>query len=280
MRTLIFGCGYLGHRVAARLVGTGGSVSAVTRSDDRAAVLRGTGIEPLVADIMTPASLLNLPAVDRVLYCVGFDRSGAHSKRDTYVGGLSNVLAALPDACEITYVSSTSVYGQADGEWIDEDSATEPATEGGKICLEAEQLLSDRNASIVRLAGIYGPDRVLRKIDSLRTAEPIAGNPDSYLNLIHVADAARLVHRVLDQPQRAPVYLGCDGHPATRRDFYSALARLLKAAEPAFDPTLPARHGNGGINKRCRSRLLASLSFEPDYPGYTDGLPSCIEATE
>ncbi len=277
MCTLILGCGYLGQRVAARLVAAGESVLAVTRSDHRAGVLRRGGIEPIVADIMNPDSLGNLPRADRVLYCVGFDRSGTHSKRETYTGGLSNTLGVLAADCPITYVSSTSVYGQAGGEWVDEDSETTPTSDGGPICLDAERLVMTRNSCVVRLAGIYGPGRILRKIDAVRAADPIAGNPDSYLNLIHVADAARLVQQVLDHPQRAPVYLGCDGHPATRSEFYTEVARVLEAPEPVFDPSLPTRHGSGGINKRCRSRLLQSLSFEFQYPSYRDGLPHCIE---
>lgn len=276
MRTLIFGCGYLGQRVAARLLESGDTVTAVTRSEHRAAQLRRLGIEPIVADIMQPDSLTCLPDVDEVLYCVGFDRTSDHSKRDTYVGGLTNVLAALPTNSRISYVSSTSVYGQAKGEWVDEESETSPASDGGKICLDAEGLLANHNACIVRLAGIYGPGRVLRKVEAVQKCEPIAGNPDSYLNLIHAADAGQLVHHLLTRRDRAPIYLGCDGQPVTRREFYNELAVTLDAPKPVFDATLPTRHGSGGINKRCRSRLLDGLPLEFQYPSFQPGLRASI----
>ena len=278
MDTLIIGCGYLGRRIADLLLTRGDKLYALTRSTHRANAMQADRINPIVGDIMVPDSL-ELPRVDRVIYAVGFDRTADFSKRDVYVTGLANVLAKLSENTPVTYVSSTSVYGQSNGEWIDEDSSTEPKSDGGKVCLEAEQLLKreQSGASIVRLAGIYGPGRVLRNVRSMQAGEALPGNPDSFLNLIHVDDASQLVLASIESGES--MILGCDGQPSTRQAFYSQLAALVDAPEPKFDPDLPTRSAAGGIGKRCRSRIvptLDELSFR--YPTFVEGLKHAVEA--
>lgn len=285
MRYLIIGCGYLGQRVARLLLIQGNEVFALTRSSETATRFEADGLRPLVGDVMQ-ADSLRFPQVDAVLWAVGYDRRCEHSKRDVYVTGLQNAIAALGKSqaseltARITYVSSTAVYGQDAATWVDESSVTQPRSEGGKICLEAENILQTAcpSANIVRLAGIYGPQRLLRGVAAMKNSEPIAGNPDAYLNLIHVEDAARLVlavSEVLESDNR--IWLGADGHPPTRRDFYSELSRQLAAPEPVFDPGLPSRHGSGGLNKRCRSERLDEFSdFAFAYPSYREGLRHAI----
>ena len=118
-------------RVARRWLRAGESVHAVTRSDNRAEEFRQLGITPIVADVTDAKHLPALPSVDTVLYAVGFDRTSGHDRRSVYVDGLANMLAALPaESDRIIYISSTSVYGQNNGETVDETSASEPATDG------------------------------------------------------------------------------------------------------------------------------------------------------
>src|SRR5687767_7961976 len=116
---LILGCGYLGRVVARHWLSEHKRVTALTRS--RADDFRSIGIEPIIGDVTDPASP-RLPTADTVLYAIGLDRSSGKPMRDVYVGGLSNVIDALPVPRQFVYVSSTSVYGQAGGEWVDEDS--------------------------------------------------------------------------------------------------------------------------------------------------------------
>ncbi len=143
MVRLIFGCGYLGHRVAVRWQVAGDTPHVVTRSPSRAAALAAEGLQPIVADVLRPETLRGLPTADTVLYAVGYDRTADQSLREVYVQGLANVLAALPaNTGRILYVSSTGVYGQTTGEPVDESSPCHPTREGGRACLEAEQLLS------------------------------------------------------------------------------------------------------------------------------------------
>ncbi len=147
MRKLIFGCGYLGLRVAERWVADGARVSAVTRDPEKASVFQTHGIEPVIADIMAPDTLRNLPQVDSVLFAIGYDRGRGHSIRELYVDGLANVLERLPrSVSRLVYVSSTGVFGQSDDSWVDETSACEPTREGGRACWQAELLLQAASA--------------------------------------------------------------------------------------------------------------------------------------
>src|SRR5438067_673076 len=123
---LIIGCGYLGRRVAALWRDAGLRVLATTRSTQRADDLRALGVEPIVCDVTRPETLTALPrSVDAVVHCVGFDRAAGPSMRTVYVDGLGNVLHALAGwTGRFVHVSSTSVYGQTNGEEVTEDAVT------------------------------------------------------------------------------------------------------------------------------------------------------------
>src|SRR6185295_3998917 len=109
--------------VARLWLSDGNHVSALTRSPDNATALAGLGIDPFIGDVMMPSTLASLPRCDVVLYAVGYDRRAEDSKRDVYVNGLENAVRELaPRASRWIYVSSTSVYGQDAGEWVDETS--------------------------------------------------------------------------------------------------------------------------------------------------------------
>src|SRR4051794_11880115 len=107
---LIVGCGYLVRLVASLWLGQGQRVLATTRRDSRAEELRGLGMGPVVCDVLVRERCKSLPAVDTVLYCVGFDRSSGKSMRDVYVRGLSHVLDPLPRPGRFLHVRSTGVY--------------------------------------------------------------------------------------------------------------------------------------------------------------------------
>src|SRR5271168_1343025 len=127
MAKLIFGCGYLGRRVAECWRTAGHDVYVVTRSAENARAFAAAGWLPIVADVMAPASLADLPSAETVLYSIGYDRAAGHSLSDVYVGGLANVLMRLPVSTgRLIYISSTGVYGATDGELVDEDSPCRP----------------------------------------------------------------------------------------------------------------------------------------------------------
>lgn len=263
---LIVGCGYLGRRVAARWVAAGTRVSALTRRN--ADALAALGLEPVVGDV---TGTLRLPAADTVLYAVGMDRSAGKSMREVYVNGLGHVLDTLPSASRFVYVSSTGVYGQTSGEWVDETSDTQPLEESGKVVLEAERLLRAKrpDAIILRFAGIYGPDRVLRK-QALLNGEPLVSDAGKWLNLIHAEDGADAVVAAAERATPGETYLVCDDEPVTRRDFYTHVAERLGAPPAKFEtPTTPTVEANRRVSNR---RAKAELGWRPRFPSYRDGI--------
>jgi nucleoside-diphosphate-sugar epimerase len=277
---LIVGCGYLGRRVASRWVAAGHRVFATTRTLQRAGELRGLGIEPVVCDVLDAASLRSLPAVDGVVHCVGLDRTAGASMRDVYVGGLGNVLEKLPAPRRFVYVSSTGVYGQSQGEEVDEGAATQPQEESGRIVLEAERLLRQRlpAAVILRFAGIYGPGRLLRR-QAVEAGEPIVGDAHRWLNLIHVDDGAAAVLAAEERAQPGEVYNVCDDQPVRRRDFYARLAELLGAPPPHFvapAPGAPLPPHERANRRLVNRRLRADLGLRLRYPSFGEGLPASL----
>lgn len=282
---LIIGCGYLGLRVAKQWLAGGLTVAAMTRSDIRAELLRQVGITPIRADVTEAESLHALPTANVVLYAVGFDRAAGRSKREVYVDGLRNVLDVMQTrASRFIYVSSTSVYGQQHGEPVDESSACIPTSEGGQICLEAENLVRSRSgdvaslleANILRLAGIYGPERLLRRVEQLSAGEPISGSADAYLNLIHVDDAVSAVLACSERWTSDCTYLVSDGNETTRGDYFRTLAEVLGLRPPTFDDSAIARHSQGQ-NKRCvNHRMLDALGIRLKFGDVRTGLENAV----
>ena len=220
-----------------------------------------------------------------MLYCVGFNRAGGADMRTVYVEGLRNLLERLPaSAPRLVYASSTSVYGQSDGEWVDEDSPAEPIQEGGRVCLEAEQVASHwaqaAGASLVvlRFSGLYGPDRVIRRA-LLERGEPIPGDPARYLNLVHIDDAAQAAVAALDAARTDPIYLVSDDRPVERCEYYALAARLLDAPPPRYEPFAAGRAGivQETANRRIANRRMRTgLGVDLLYPDILVGLPAAL----
>jgi nucleoside-diphosphate-sugar epimerase len=285
MSKLIVGCGYLGSRVARLWRDAGHDVFVVTRNSERARALAEDGYRPIVADVLRPTTLAELPAAETVLYAVGHDRASGGSMHDCYAGGLRSVLNALasePD--RIIYISSTGVYAQSQGETVDELSATEPAREGGRASLAAERVLSShrfaRRGIVLRLAGLYGPGRIPLGGD-IKSNQPIAAPQHGWLNLIHVDDAAGAVVAAGDRAAPPCTYVVSDGHPVERRAYYEELARLLGAAAPVFaqSPTDSPALARAAADKRAsNARMLAELGVRLVYPSYREGLAAIVAA--
>src|SRR5262249_43145601 len=143
--------------------------------------------------------------------------------------------------------------------------------ESGRVVLEAERLIRgawvDGPIQVLRFSGIYGPGRLIRR-QSLESGEPIVGDAEKWLNLIHVDDGAAAVVAVAERGGQGEVYNICDDHPVRRRDFYMELARLLGAPEPCFVPPAPGaplpphERANRRIsNQRMREELGVTLQY-------------------
>jgi nucleoside-diphosphate-sugar epimerase len=286
--TLIIGCGYLGERAGILISRGGESVHGTVRSQHRATEIGRRGITPVVADVLEPDSLRRLPAAGCVLYCVGFDRSAGASMRSVYVDGLKNVLDRLPPVgLRFVYASSTGVYGQTGGEWVDEQTPPRPRQESGKLCLEAEEHVRawagagnrSTSAIILRFAGLYGPGRVVRRA-MLERGEPIPGDPERYLNLIQIDDAAHVAVAALASGAPNPIYLVADDRPVTRREYYARVAALLGAPEPRYERPDPEtiEASRDETNKRiANGRMKRGLDITLAYPDITTGLRASLE---
>ncbi|WP_372724739.1 SDR family oxidoreductase [Novipirellula sp.] len=281
-RILIVGCGYLGSVVAKMAHDSGHTVFATTRRPNRATELRKQGIEPILADWTNRSRLRALPEVDRVLVAVSYDSASRLSRYESQVGGMRNLLEAVPEQAHLCYISTTGVYHQTGGVWVDERSPAKPNREGGRVHLQAEDLLHRHRPAapwtILRLAGIYGPGRVPR-IDSVLQGQPIASAEDGYLNLIHVHDAARAVFAAW-QKSAYRMYVVGDDEPMPRRDFYCEIARQCGAATPVFvpPPAGSAKQMRSESNKRIwNRRLKGNLLPKLAFPTYREGLASILK---
>jgi nucleoside-diphosphate-sugar epimerase len=270
---LVFGCGYVGARVAARAAATGAGLAVVTRDPARAAGLRAQlAADALVGDFHDTARVLafcrGLPAPLRVLCLLP---PGACADSADSLAPLERLVEALRalGPLSATLSSSTGVYGEAGSRIVSAESTCLPSTPRERRLHAVEQCwLTLPGARVVRLAGLYGPGRVIG-LQGLRAGTPVPGEPDGWLNLLHVDDAARLLLRVAEGGG-ARIELGADGTPVTRRAYYHGVAALAGVAPPRFSGEAGAR---GGGSRRCDpSSTWARLDWRPMYRDFRAGL--------
>ena len=282
---LIIGCGYLGRRVAAHWRETIREVFALTRSTETATQFSQHGWNPIIGDITKPESIAPFPEVDTVLLSVGFDRRAGYDIQTAFVGGIKNTIAKLPSTISrLIYISSTGVYSQSNGEWVDEESICEPQRPGGVACLEAERFLQQSEFSdrlvILRLAGIYGPERIPR-IASIQKGEPINSPRRGYINLIHVDDAVQAVVAASRYEGMPAMFVIGDDEPVIRSDYFGFVAEKLNAPPVSFTEPEADSHvvSRAMANKRIRnSRMRMELGIDLKYPTYREGITAILES--
>jgi nucleoside-diphosphate-sugar epimerase len=291
-RILIAGCGYVGSEVSLRLLADGHAVFGLRRHPEGLP----PGVQPIAADLCDAVLLraalgaVEHGGIDAVVYAAAADRGDEESYRRVYVDGLRNIIEWVGmqgmRPPHVFFTSSTAVYAQSDGEWVDETSATEPTQFSGRLMLEAEALLERAvgGATAVRLGGIYGPGRT-RLIDSVRAgrASIHAGAP-RWTNRIHRDDAAGVLQHLLTRAQATAhldaVYLGVDDEPAAEADVLRWLAVTLGVAPPPVAPEGAPGHpptGRAASNKRCRNQRLRASGYAFRYPTYRAGYGALIE---
>lgn len=287
MAKLVVGCGYLGKRAALRWLAAGETVYALTRSPERAEAWSREGLRPILGDVLKPDLLPVPPAeVDCILYAVGYDRSGGASKRTVYVEGLAKILAWLaPHAprARLIYVSSSSVYGQLGGDWVDETSPCDPLTDGGRICRDAETLLQSHptwgpQAAILRMTGLYGPGRIPRR-KSIEAGEPIEVAAEGTLNLIHVDDAAAAVLAAAERAPLPNLYCITDDEPVVRRAYYEELALQLHAPAPVLvppPPDAPVAERAASDKKVSNAKARRELAWAPKLATCREGIAAIL----
>ena len=273
MTILLAGCGDLGTEAGLRFAAAGHRVVGWRRSPSKLP----PEIEGAAADLSSP-DLPPVPAdTTAVVIAVAADSPTEAAYRAAYVDGPAHVLDALErdgvTPRRVLFVSSTAVYGDAGGGWVDESTTAAPGSFSGQTLLEAERLLAGRlsgtSSAVValRLGGIYGPGRT-RLIDQVRTGAAIIPAVPRYTNRIHRDDAAGAIVRLCtmeDDP--SPVYLGVDNDPAELGDVLRFLAAELGLGVP---PSGDAGDARGG-NKRCSNALLRSTGYSFRYPTFREG---------
>ncbi len=274
-RILIAGCGYVGSALSLRLAGAGYEVLALRRSG-----IETPGARSIRADLLDVDSLRGLPAgIDAVVYAAAADATDDRSYRSAYVDGLRYLLAALDGQPlrRVLFASSTGVYGQDDGSWVDEASAAEPTHFSGRRLLEGEHLLRRArvSAAAVRFAGIYGPGRT-RMIDTVRSgAATIPSGPPSWSNRIHRDDCAGVLQHLLELPEIEPLYCAVDHEPTETAELLRWIAMRLGAEPPHTADAPPGRYGRSS-NKRVRNARLLASGYRFRYPTFREGYGELI----
>jgi len=281
MRILIAGCGYVGTALAGQLAASGHEVFALRRRPSELP----EGVQTIVADLTDPASLANLPdSLGVIYYTASASGYGEAAYRAAYLDGVANLLAALKNQRprRFFFTSSTGVYGQDDGAWLDESSppsADRPTAQALRDG-EAEVLGGPIPGTVVRFSGIYGPGRT-RLIDSVAdgTARREQG-ATRYLNHIHRDDCAGVLAHLMGLEEPADLYLATDSEPRPRNDLLVWIAEAMGKPAPPFaeESGAAAKASERGGNRRYRNGRLLESGYEFIYPTFREGYGALIAA--
>ncbi|PTU31454.1 SDR family oxidoreductase [Stenotrophobium rhamnosiphilum] len=276
-RALIVGCGDVGLRVAQRLLTMGREVTGVVRSDQSAADLTQAGVTTLQINLDTEAPPANAPLL---FWFAPPSNAGSSDLR------LRRFLDANPDSdMRIVYISTSGVYGDCEGRWIDEDAPLQPISARAQRRLDAEQALAMWGGDyvILRVPGIYGPGRL--PVERLQKQLPVVRAEESpFTNRIHSDDLAEAALHAAAYGTRTAAYNISDGNPTTMCDYFTRCAALLDLPPPpqvSMDEArrifTPAMWSFMEESKRLKNeRMLQQLGFEPRYPDLARGLAHCV----
>ena len=271
-RILIAGCGDIGVATGRLLADDGHDVVGLRRHPPA----NDNKIRYIKADLSNSADLEKLDSgFDLVIYILTPDDRSEQAYRNVFEIGVAKLLNFFsvnnPDT-RFIFVSSTSVYGQMHGEWVDEESVTEPDRITGKIILQAEKAFLDycSNNCIIRFSGIYGRDRS-RLLDLVARGGEVQYQPAYYTNRIHRDDCVAVLrflsNKMIAGAALEPVYLASDDDPAAKWDVFNDLADKLGVERPE-KAILPQ---GSDQNKRCSNRRLKQLGYSFIYKSFRDG---------
>jgi nucleoside-diphosphate-sugar epimerase len=277
-----FGLGYTALALGRRLVASGWVVTGTCRSAERQALLRESGFSAVFFDRNRPADPTALNGVTHLLVSVPPDAAG-----DPVLALHGDDIATLPRLSWLGYLSTTGVYGDRGGGWVDETAQLLPTGERGRRRVSAEEgwlgLRQDRGVPVhvFRLAAIYGPGR--NAFDALRagTARRI-DKPGQVFSRIHIADLARVLIASMERPRPGAVYNVCDDDPAPPEAIVAYAAELLGVAPPPLVPLeaaglSPMARSFYDDNKRVSNRLIKTeLGVTLRYPDFRTGLAAIL----
>ncbi|MBH53216.1 MAG: hypothetical protein CMI18_02595 [Opitutaceae bacterium] len=285
----ICGVGYLGYRIAKQALAKGMQVSGLTRSNEKAAGLTGEGIQMIHADLVEKRWYTEITKpVDYVLNCVSAGGGGINNYRHAYLEGMHSLLqwTAGGFSGRLIYTSSTGVYPFSDGELVDEETAFEAQSETSEVLLASEEFLQRSGPdgwAILRLAGIYGPERHYL-LNQIRSGEDVLpGEGEVYLNLIRVEDICSAIWKVWKASENSlnTIYNVADDQPALKREVVQWLVEETKQKMPTFDPhkSIRQRHlPNVKLPNRIISnkKLKAATCWSPEFPSFREGFADLL----
>lgn len=274
MRVLIAGCGYVGCSLARTLASEGHEVFGLRRDPSG----MPDGVTPVAADLAEGRDLGAIPGgLDACVTAISADGRSEAAYEAAYVRALRNLQGVLesksPDLRSWVFTSSTAVYGQKSGEWVDENTSTSPSSFTGRTVLRGESIVRASHVPapvVIRLGGIYGPGRT-RLIDSVRRGEATCPPAPSYTNRIHRDDAAGAIRHLLTLPDPAQVYVGVDTDPAERCQVLTWMAEQVGAPPPEPGPA------TGRGSKRADSSRLRGTGYAFRYPTFREGYRAILD---
>lgn len=277
-KILIAGCGTLGRELGNILAEAGHEVNGLKRHPPE---VNYDKFIYLWADITSPTDMDSLGKdYDYVFFIVSPDRRELTSYQNVYELGLTNLLRRLPEAVWL-FVSSTSVYAQNQGEWVDEDSEATGDSGTSKLILAAEQKLHAVNPQniVVRFSGIYGPGReyLLRQA---RQQPSVQKEPPYFTNRIHQRDCVGVLSFLFNQHltgvKLLPCYVASDHEPAALWDVMTWLTQQLQTSAPLAKPS----GDEADMNKRCLNERLTKLGYRFIYPDFRHGYGEMIQSSK
>jgi nucleoside-diphosphate-sugar epimerase len=270
-KILCVGCGDVGGTVAKQLAEAGHQVTGLKRHPPA----KADKVNYDSADITVAAQLQNLATdFDTVFFVLSPDRYSENGYRAVYEIGLDNLLnhfARAKQSPRWFFTSSTSVYAQSQGEWVDEESEAEPENPNSQFIRAAERKIIAANPEniVVRFSGIYGEGRgyLLRLAQQ---APEVQKNPPCFTNRIHQQDCVGVLLFLLQQQANGKLlkqcYLASDDNPAPTWEVMTWLAEQMKCPLPKEKTTHISE-----MNKRCNNQRLKALGYQFRYPSYQEG---------
>ena len=275
-----FGHGYSAQALARLLLPRGWRIIGTTRTAEKAESLRETGIEPVIfpGDGGVP------PGLEQATHLL--ISAGPTAEGDPVLGALGETIARIvPRLDWAGYLSTTGVYGDHDGGWVDESTPLAPSTRRGRWRMQAEadwQAVPGLPLHIFRLAGIYGPGRGPFAKVRAGTARRIIKEGQVF-SRIHVDDIAQIVAASIDWPDPGAIYNCCDDDPAPPQEVIAHAAELLGLPVPPAVPydeaeMTPMARSFYAESKRVRNhRIKQALGIRLLYPDYRSGLRALLE---
>lgn len=293
LKALIVGCGYTGQEIARLLLEEGWQVTGTTYHADHLKALRELGVNPVLLELghflsdedQQESFKKQIDGVRLMVFSAGPHRVSGERFAD-HALSFSRWLKGKVTLSAFVYLSSTGVYGDVGGDWVDENTPLTAATgPRGRLRREVEAGLLLAHSQwglpvrIVRAAGIYGPGRHvgLRLLDE--NYRVIEADPPFVVNRIHVTDLARTVVAAALKGKDGEVYLAADGQPAPVREVVDYAASLMGKPAPPGESAEVAEARMGAANfrlvadrKRCKNnKIIDELGVELAFPDYREG---------